>query len=185
MDSDTLRNNLTRKFAAIQRDNILVQAALDTVNEYQDRIFDEGKNTSGGKIGTYSTKPTTISSENSPKKLKDNDFQPFSRSQRSKTGKKGYFGQFFPGGYKQFKSSIGRESGFVNLTLSGELRQDVTSRFIQVSGNTVILKLKKAINVKKRGFLESKYGSIFNPSKRESEFFNNRVAALLRIALNA
>lgn len=130
-----------------------------------ERIFTKGQKDSGAKIGSYSTKPTTINSKQSPVKLKDNVFVPFNQRQRNATGKRGYFGQYFAGGYKQFKSTIGRGSR-VNLKLFGDLEKDFNTS-LSWNGKTWVEGTKRRNNTIKLESAEDKYGSVFGFTKKE------------------
>lgn len=83
------------------------------------RIHNEGQAVNG-KIGSYnSTSELYVNPKNSPRV-----FPPIGKTGKSvfKNGKKHKTG-YFPS-YKGFRNKIGRETGFVNLQLSGKLLKD-------------------------------------------------------------
>ena len=77
------------------------------------RIHNEGKSVSGSPIGKYSTHPIYINPSKSPV-----NFTPKTRNKKNPKTK------YFPGGYKQFRESIGRKTDVVNLQLTGQLEAD-------------------------------------------------------------
>ena len=77
------------------------------------RVHNSGQSVNGSSIGRYSTKPIYVNPKNSPVK-----FTPKTRVKKNpKT-------RYFPGGYKQFRGSIGSTEAPVNLQLSGRLKED-------------------------------------------------------------
>lgn len=81
-----------------------MRAALSTVMAVQKpRIFQQGLDSSGAKIGSYSTDPISISKN----------------SQARNTGK-----TYFKGGYSEYKKAIGKNPGFVNLRNTDQMMMD-------------------------------------------------------------
>jgi hypothetical protein len=109
------------------------------------RVFEDGKNPQGAVIGQYSTNPIGVSKKNTPR------------------GPGGYF----PGGYKEFKESIGMP-GTVNLRLFGVLMRGFYAMKETVSGNSITLSLSDAENVMKKDVAVEKYGDPFGFSIAES-----------------
>lgn len=111
-----------------------MRAALTTVLAVQkQRIFQQGRDSSKGQIGTYSTKPISISKKN----------------QARNTGQ-----TRFPGGYAQYKSAIGKNPGFVNLRNTDQMQMDYG---IVVSGDNFSFGFQNAINYQKSEWLQDKY----------------------------
>jgi hypothetical protein len=80
------------------------RVALSTVLAvHKPRIFQQGFDAKGQKIGVYSTKPASISKKN----------------QARNTGK-----TFFKGGYAEYKRAIGKNPGFVNLRNTDQMMMD-------------------------------------------------------------
>lgn len=79
---------------------------------YKRRIFNEGKTTAGGPIGTYSDNPISVKREAFIQKNK------FKGTGRGST-------MYLPGGYKQLREIQGRESEYVNLDYTGSLRRSI------------------------------------------------------------
>ncbi len=130
-------------------------AARDILPEISTRVFEEGKNPKLGDIGEYSTKPIYISKKATPKIAGGID--------KPKT-------IFYPGGYKEFKTDIGRGPK-VNLRLFGRLQQAFLAMGERLSGQQIVLYLKDADQVAKKDGLVSndKYGDVFKFSFEEYE----------------
>jgi hypothetical protein len=80
------------------------RVALSTVLAvHKPRIFQQGFDAKGQKIGVYSTKPASISKKN----------------QARNTGK-----TYFKGGYAEYKRAIGKNPGFVNLRNTDQMMMD-------------------------------------------------------------
>jgi len=165
---------MDQRIREASKEKLMVACIQNTVSQYVPRIFEQGIKSDGEQIGKYSEKEFVLyvkpdgSVPGSPKKVTENFFQPFNQSQRDKRGgKKGYFGKLYPFGYRQFKDDIGREHNFVNLVLFGELKSDAASVFLVKKANGFNYELKKEINGKKKEWMETKYGKIFNLTDKE------------------
>lgn len=128
-------------------------AARDILPVVSDRIFTKGLSSDGESIGEYSTKPIYISKKNSPLsagEVKDKTY-------------------FFPGGYRQFKSEIGRGSE-VNLKVFGRLQQDyLTPKRVDTSKG-VKYELKEEKNIQKKAGAEDRFKvRIFDLNQSERE----------------
>lgn len=98
-------------------------AAATTHAISMQRIFVEGKDSTGGIIGVYSTDPTYINPKESPRKFSPkgkNGKGTFKNGKRKKT-------RYFGGGYKQYKGVIGRDNSKVNLINFGQLQSDLAN----------------------------------------------------------
>jgi hypothetical protein len=126
-------------------------AARDVLPEIADRVFDKGKATDGSLIGEYSTKPIYIEQSKSPRAAGE---------RKAKT-------YFFKGGYREFKSKIGRGTK-VNLKVFGRLQMDfLTPKKVNIA-NGVKYELKNDENVKKKVGAEDHFKKdIFNLTKEE------------------
>ena len=96
--------DFTNKLIAAIKSPAPKKIALSTVLAVQKpRIFQKGEAEDGSKIGTYGTKPISIS-----------------RSRQARdTGK-----TYFSGGYSEYKKDIGKNPGFVNLVNTGQMESD-------------------------------------------------------------
>lgn len=169
------KERLIKVARLIQSENIMKKAVV-AVNEVRmKRIFVDGINSNGDKIGQYnSTKPVYIDPDKAPKKVK----------QIGKNGnpiKSGYYES-----YKAFRQAMGRESGFVNVRLNNELQNDLANGSLAKSTNKVNLKVnpikvskgvykvvvKKQENINKVISLEKKFGKFIEHTKEEKQLFN-------------
>lgn len=87
----------------MQTDRIMVAALSTVLAGQKKRIFQEGKDASSSKIGTYSTKPISIARKN----------------QSRNTGK-----TYFKGGYREYKGLIGKGNNTVNLRNTDQMMMD-------------------------------------------------------------
>lgn len=86
-----------------QTDRIMVATLSTVLAQHKKRIFQSGKDASGSKIGDYSTRPISISR----------------KDQSRNTGK-----TYFEGGYRQYKSLIGKGGTTVNLRNTDQMMMD-------------------------------------------------------------
>ena len=112
-------------------ESLLRTVSTTLLADVKTRIHEQGKASDGTDIGKYSTKPMYVS-------LKSNignagKFgRPVGKTGKSKFKKGKRAGQdhtsrYFPGGYNEFKTAIGRNQlGKVNLSLSGDMNSQLT-----------------------------------------------------------
>lgn len=141
-----------------------------------DRIFTLGKDANGMDIGSYNTvSGLYVNPDNSPKK-----FPTKGKTGESvfKTGKKagmdhvtGWFES-----YQAFRGAIGRETGFVNLTLSGLFRRDYADSLTRIDAFRYAVGVKSDINEGKALGAVDKYGEdVFDLTNEESEKLITRI----------
>lgn len=153
--------------AVLEKINTVVQAdktmrvALSTVlSIHKRRIFEEGFSARGVKIGTYSTKPTSIAKS----------------QQARQTGK-----TFFPGGYSEYKKAIGKNQGFVNLRNTDQMMSDYG---LVGAGNSWGFGFQNSENYRKSQAVEQKYQTqIFSLSRYEEEVLADTLLSQIRNAL--
>lgn len=112
-----LKNNLVSLEAM---DKLTKEVATGVRASNMRRIHNEGKAVDGSMIGSYSTKPMYVSLKNSPRKFTPKGKKGKTKFKNGKSHKSG----FFKDGYKGFRREIGKETGFVNLQLTGSLKAD-------------------------------------------------------------
>lgn len=123
-------------------------AASAVLAKHKPRIFDRGETETGGKIGTYGTKPISISAKN----------------QARNTGK-----TYFKGGYAEYKSAVGKNPGFVILRNTDQMYADYG---LVQSGSDFGFGFQNDFNANKSGWMEDKYDkSIFSLSESEFNLF--------------
>jgi hypothetical protein len=101
--ANELTNLINKINAFVRSDRNLRVALITTLAIHKPRIFAQGFDAKGQKIGTYSTKPISISK----------------KQQARQTGK-----TFFEGGYAEYKKDIGRNPGFVILRNTDQMMMD-------------------------------------------------------------
>lgn len=164
------KEKMQRFLREVARGKFVEQAARDVMTVTDQRIFSQGKKTSGGKIGSYSLKPIYISPDAAPRAVRN----------VGKTGKRIKSG-YYAGGYKQFRQQQGREAGFVNLRLSGEMRNDMANstgapKPEKLTPLSYRVTISKPVNIAKRKGLEKKYGTVFDLTRQEDQRFHQLAA---------
>lgn len=139
-------------------DGLLRTVATSMIGVVKTRIHEQGKAADDNIIGEYSTKPLYIGSSGNPgsKKLFGKPVGKTGKSEFASGKKKGqpHTSKYYSGGYKQFKTEIGRNQlGTVNLSLSGQLNNQLnvqpTSRGYGY-GWPDTEKLRRAIGLEKK-----------------------------------
>lgn len=147
-------------------DKAMGVAVFDTNAKMVNRIFVQGRDSSNSGIGSYNTTdPLYVNPKYSPKSFPTKGKAGNSRKKNGEAYKTAYFSS-----YKAFRDTIGRETGFVNLTLFGLLQNSVSNGIERNSNGRYITILKGEQGDKADG-LEKKYGTIFNLTKEERENF--------------
>jgi hypothetical protein len=133
---------------AIRSDKSKRTALITTLAINKQRIFVNGLDANGSKIGSYGTNPISISKS----------------KQARQTGK-----TYFKGGYSEYKSVIGKNPGYVNLTNTGQMFADYG---LIVNSETYGFGFQNQENVNKSDWMQSKYNKdIFELSDRELDVF--------------
>lgn len=143
--------DITNKIIKAVTDDQNIRVALSTVlSVHKPRIFEQGLDRNGKKIGTYSKKPISISK----------------KDQARNTGK-----TFFKGGYDEYKSAIGKNPGFVNFINTGQESSDYG---LLGSDGNYGFGSKNDINYQKSQWHEAKYRKeIFDLSDTEINTLQN------------
>lgn len=112
-----LVNKLTNE--QVIQDRVTTVAAAETLADYKDRIFNDGKATNESRIGDYSTKPM-YASKSQLKGLPKSRFKPKGKDGSSvfKNGKKKR-STYLRNGYFEFRKTAGRQNKVVDLNLTG------------------------------------------------------------------
>lgn len=142
--------------STIHSDRNLRIALSSVLAVHKPRIFSQGFDSKGAKIGTYSTKPISISKKN----------------QARNTGK-----TVFKGGYAEYKRAVGKNPGFVNLRNTDQMMMDYG---LQGSSLQYGFGFQNTENFKKYQWMEEKYKKpIFDISKNEENVLTNVLTDLL------
>lgn len=121
--------------------------AVSTVFAFhKPRIFERGLDANNSQIGQYSTKPASVSK----------------KQQARNTGR-----TYFPGGYSEYKSAVGKNPGFVILRNTDQMYADYG---IIQRGNKFGLGFQNKTNYDKSQWMQDKYDKdIFDHSEQELE----------------
>lgn len=145
---DDLLKIVERVNKAIRSDKSKRTALTTTLAINKQRIFVNGLDANGTKIGTYGTNPISISK---------------SRQARN-TGK-----TYFKGGYSEYKSAIGKNPGYVNLTNTGHMQSDYG---LIINGDSYGFGFQNQENANKSTWMSEKYDKdIFELSDKELDVF--------------
>jgi len=138
---------LINKINDAARNDKNLRTALTTVLAiHKPRIFEQGFDAKGAKIGVYSSKPASISKKN----------------QARDTGK-----TYFPGGYSEYKTAVGKNPGYVILRNTDQMYGDYG---IVGAGLSYGFGFQNAENYNKSQWMENKYQKdIFELSKYETD----------------
>jgi hypothetical protein len=135
----------TDKLKKLATSDKVMRVALSTVLAiHKPRIFQQGQDSKKTKIGTYSTKPISISKNN----------------QARNTGK-----TYFKGGYAEYKSAIGKNPGYVNLRNTDQMMMDYQ---LMVNGDKFGFGFQNNVNYDKSQWMQEKYDKdIFDLTEQE------------------
>lgn len=169
-----------RNDVRLLKERPLALAAASVHAMVAERIFEKGQNANDVGIGTYNDSDELyVNPKYSPKKFPTKGKTGKSKFKNGKAHKTGFFKS-----YKSFKKTIGRQSNFVNLNLTGLLQRDFTNS-LQKSGEHWISGVKNKANVGKVEGAEDKYKNIFKLSKKESAELKRIASAEAKKILNA
>jgi hypothetical protein len=131
---------------AARSDRNLRIALTSTLSVHKPRIFQQGFDSKGSKIGTYSSKPASISR----------------KQQARDTGR-----SFFKGGYAEYKRAVGKNPGYVILRNTDQMYMDYG---IQGSGLNYGFGFQNSENYNKSQWMQEKYHKdIFDISRNEEK----------------
>lgn len=136
----------------LQTERVMIAAMNSVLAEQKRRIFQEGRAADGSNIGTYSTKPISISKKN----------------QSRDTGR-----TFFPGGYRQYKSLTGKGSSKVVLRNTDQMMMDL-SVFV-LGRNEYGIGFNNSFNKDKMTWMEDKYNKDISSTTDEEDTLAMRV----------
>lgn len=147
---------INRINTAIRSERNQRAAVVTTLAIHKPRIFQQGLDADGGKIGTYGTNPISISKKN----------------QARQTGK-----TYFKGGYAEYKTAIGKNPGFVNLRNTDQMMMDYG---VLQTSQGFGFGFQNDINSNKADWMTDKYDApIFAASDKEIDVFTNTYLALV------
>jgi len=149
---------------------------------FLDRIFIEGLDSEGNKLGTYSTTPGYFDKEKFQDKGK---FKGVGKTGDTKFLKginkgKDHKSMYLKGGYRELRGIQGRETGFVNLNYSNSLFSSIK---IYPEKEKVLVAIADAKDSAKRKALEKKYKkTIFRAGDKEIDIYGEALILELQVA---
>lgn len=132
-----------------------------------ERIFDQGIASDGSKIGSYSTTPIYVSKKSSTSQVRSSSLSPKGKNSNDPkfANGKDRKSQYFAGGYKEYRGTVGRQTEKVDLRLTGSLQLSIQLGQIE-NGQTLAFNNEDQLS--KAAGNEKRFGKvIFDPSKEE------------------
>jgi hypothetical protein len=153
--------SIVKEVLKIARSDKTMRTSLTTVLAvHKPRIFESGQDAKKQKIGTYSTKPISISKKN----------------QARNTGK-----TYFKGGYSEYKSAVGKNPGYVNFRNTDQMQMDYG---LIVEGDKYGFGFQNSENFNKSQWLQDKYKKdVFDLTDQEVTIFADTLKAQIESQL--
>jgi hypothetical protein len=165
MTTDQFIAKQHNKIAKLKTGDVIGIAAQDTHVKMVERIFEKGKDGTGAKRDYNNTNSLYVNpNTESPKRFPPKGKTGKTKFKNGEPHKTGYFDS-----YKDFRSKIGRETGFVNLNLFGNLQNDFGKGVVKLSNESWISTVTSGLNKPK---LE-KFAEYFKVNKEERENFKD------------
>ena len=171
INPERLKANITAivKNVLEAQSKAVTTAMFDLQADMIQRVFDAGVDSQGAEIGKYSTKPMYYSLSQKNSQMRSSSLKgkgKFSNSPEFANGKKRK-SQYFPGGYSEFRSTVGRQNSKVDLRLTGSLLRSIQ---VGVGSNQVSLGFNNDDEYEKAKGNEERFNKIiFAPSITEIE----------------
>lgn len=148
-----------------------VQIMHELEAEWKERIFGNGLNSDGSKIGEYSTNPSYYTKEAF---IRTTAFKPQGKINKGnfKNGKQRK-SMFLVGGYSEFRKIQGRQNEFVNLKYSGSLERAFR---VYKFGNSVLFGNASEPEHLKFTGMEDKFGEFGSLSETEKTILKESIA---------
>lgn len=161
-------------------ERILIAGANAMYASMLDRIFDEGKATNEQLIQKgYRWQKNKYTREDF-QGVKGAGFSPNTTVKDKKTGKEEP-AMYIPGGYAGFRRLAGRQTEYVDLSLTGSLMGNIK---VGKDGNDVVIGLSSLKEVKKKDKMEALYKKpIFKPSANDIQEAKDAMLAEIKFML--
>lgn len=150
------------KIALLMSGKAIAIAAQDTHVKMVERIFEDGETSNGNKLGYNTEDPLYVNPNDSPKKFPTKGKTGKSKFSNGEPHKTGYFGS-----YREYRQKIGRQAGFMDLQLFGNLRNDFSKGVVKLDSFTFVSTITNEANREKF----KKFQAYFKLSKEEREHF--------------
>ena len=152
--------------------DIMVKMASEALTLNKQRVQESGKNAKGESFDKYSTKPMLSGSKNMTRSA----FSSIAGSKKKRAELdwvkvKGHSLFVIPGGYKQFRELHGRQSAFVDFTMSGRMWNNVklVSDRAELNSGVAVIKATEDLQKKKLAGNTERRGEILGLSKEEEQ----------------
>ena len=152
--------------------NVMVKMASEALALNKQRVQETGKNPKGESYGKYSTKPMLSGSKSMTKSA----FNSIAGSKKKRAELdwvkiKGHSLFVIPGGYKEFRELHGRQTGFVDFTLSGRMWNSVklVSDRAELNSGVAVIRATEDLQKKKLAGNTERKGEILGLSKIEEQ----------------
>ena len=155
-------------------EKVLRRAVLDLQQLITARIQQRGQKTDGTQIGTYSTKAFKSFSDKNGRRAFDFEGNATKKQKNKRVRNQDDF-KHFDYGYKEFRESLGRQTRFVDLTLTGDML-DRGFIAIPTGVNSFGLGFVNKLEYDKMQYNEKKYGTIIQPTTQE---YNDALAQII------
>ena len=152
--------------------NVMVKMASEALALNKQRVQETGKNAKGESFDKYSTKPMLSGSKNMTKSA----FNSIAGSKKKRAELdwrtvNGHSLFVIPGGYKQFRELHGRQTGFVDFTLSGRMWNNIklVSDRAELNSGVAVIQATEELQKKKLEGNTKRRGEILGLSKSEEQ----------------
>jgi hypothetical protein len=158
--ADELKILVDKINSAIRSERTMRIAVSTVLAVHKPRIFEQGLDADGAKIGTYSKNPISISKS----------------KQARNTGQ-----TYFPGGYAEYKSAVGKNPGFVILRNTDQMMSDYG---IRQAGNEFGLGFQNTENYNKSIWVQDHFDKqVFDHTEKELDILTATLEAEIAKAI--
>lgn len=154
-------------------DRVLIAGVTALQGEMIERIFSEGLDSNGNKIGDYSTTPIYVPAD---KHIRKGAFEKVGKNSAGdfKNGKERK-SKYYKGGYAEYREDVGRQSQKKDFMLTGSLKNNIQ---IGEDGGSKVIGLTDEKESLKRQGLELQVGKdVFSPAPSDIEIFEAAIDA--------
>jgi len=153
-----LKQQLKNFKEASKADKVLREAALYAAPAVQDRVQDSGRKSDGSELPPYDSGRTISTSSPIGKKFGDIA----NKKQAKAFGDRASFSS-----YKEFRQRLGRQTAYMDLTLTGDMW--ASWKPVPISNTAYGVTFTTSEQAKVAGYLEERFGAIFELSDKELE----------------
>ena len=151
-----LRQQLKNFKDASQADKVLREAAINATSAVLDRVQQEGRKSDGSSLPPYDSGRTISMASPIGKKFGEIA----TKKQAKAFGDRASFSS-----YKEFRQKLGLQTAYMDLTLTGDMF--LSWMPVPISNTAYGVAFTKAEQAKIAGYLEERFGAIFELSNEE------------------